>query len=221
MIADLSVVMPLHDAAAWVEDAIQSVLNGADGLLELLVVDDGSTDGGADVAVAFGDPVRVLRQPVNRGPAAARNRGIEAARGDLVGFLDADDLWAAGCPDPRRALLADADVDIALGVALPVAGPPGRQPVPVAWPAPEYQLGMMLARRTAFARFGLLDPALRYSEDLDWVLRAREQGVREARTGATVVLHRRREGSMTRDREASDRSVVHAIHASLTRRRTA
>ena len=95
MSGDLTVVMPLHNAAPWVGDAIASVLANADGLLELIVVDDGSTDDGAAIAERFGPPVRVVRQPMP-GPSAARNAGIAQARGTLVGFLDADDLWVAG-----------------------------------------------------------------------------------------------------------------------------
>ena len=77
---DLSVVIPLYEAGPWVRDAIASVLERADGLREIVVVDDGSTDDGPEIARSFGDPVRVLSQ-ANAGPAAARNAGIAAATG--------------------------------------------------------------------------------------------------------------------------------------------
>ena len=92
----VSVVMPLFDKADRVGAAVASVLAQGAEDFELLVVDDGSRDGGGAVVRAVGDPrVRLLRQE-NRGAAAARNRGIAAARGRLVAFLDADDAWDAG-----------------------------------------------------------------------------------------------------------------------------
>jgi hypothetical protein len=88
----ISVIIPCHNAAAFIADALRSVLAQTVPALEVLVIDDGSTDDSAKRAEAFGPPVRVMRQE-NRGVSAARNRGLDAARGDWVAFLDADDLW--------------------------------------------------------------------------------------------------------------------------------
>ena len=87
----VSVVMPAYQAAWCIGAAASSVLWQTYDDLELVVVDDGSTDGTADVAEALPGPVRVLRQE-NAGVGAARNRGIEAATGELIAFLDADDV---------------------------------------------------------------------------------------------------------------------------------
>src|SRR5207249_5665470 len=88
----VSVIVPLYNLREFVGDAIESVL--AQTLpahqLELIVVDDGSTDGGAEVVRHFVPPVRYLRQE-NRGLSAARNTGIRAARAPFLAFLDADD----------------------------------------------------------------------------------------------------------------------------------
>ena len=87
----VSVVMPAYQAAWCIGAAASSVLWQTYDDLELVVVDDGSTDGTADVVEALPGPVRVLRQE-NAGVGAARNRGIEAATGELIAFLDADDV---------------------------------------------------------------------------------------------------------------------------------
>ena len=91
---EVSVVIPAYNAAAFLEEAVASVLDQTFGDFEVLVVDDGSTDGTEALARRFGRPVRCLRQE-NKGVAAARNRGIQAAGGRRVAFLDADDSWFA------------------------------------------------------------------------------------------------------------------------------
>lgn len=84
--------MTLHNKSAYVEEAVASVLASTFTDLELLVVDDGSTDDGVQRVLAFTDPrIRVLRSAVNTGRAAAANRGFDAARGAFVAILDADD----------------------------------------------------------------------------------------------------------------------------------
>ena len=212
---DLSVVIPLYEAGPWVRDAIASVLDRADGLGEIIVVDDGSTDDGPEIARSFGDPVRVLSQP-NAGPAVARNAGIAAATGDVLGFLDADDFWLAGTPDPRRPLLADADV--VCGRTQPVVAAPGEAPRPYRWATTGMWLGALLMRRSVVERWGALDPALTYSEDVDWLLRLRDAGARIATVDAVTHGYRMRHGSLTRDRAATDRGLASALAASLRRR---
>jgi len=89
----VSIVMPLYNKAPYVERAIRSVLAQTYADFELVVVDDGSTDGGASLVSGLADlRIRVLKQ-VNQGPGAARNRGVQAAQCPLIAFLDADDEW--------------------------------------------------------------------------------------------------------------------------------
>lgn len=92
MATRISIVVPLYNKGLYVMEAVQSCLNQTQAPLEVVVVDDGSTDGGGDMLDALSDPrVRVHRQP-NAGVAAARNAGIKVASGDLICFVDADDL---------------------------------------------------------------------------------------------------------------------------------
>lgn len=91
----ISVVVPLYNCAQYVPHAVESVLSEGVDNLQVIVVDDGSTDGSVHALAPFRDRIEVIEQP-NRGPAAARNRGVHAARGNLVAFLDADDWWHGG-----------------------------------------------------------------------------------------------------------------------------
>jgi glycosyltransferase involved in cell wall biosynthesis len=87
----ISVITPCYNGAMYLRQTIESVLAQTYPPLEMIVVDDGSTDDSAAIAESFGPPVRVIRQ-TNQGVSAARNRGIAEARGDYLHFLDADDL---------------------------------------------------------------------------------------------------------------------------------
>src|SRR5512140_2808389 len=92
----VSVVMPAYNAERTVREAVDSVLSQTGAELELIAVDDGSTDGTLAVLSAIDDPRLVIVSGRNAGAAAARNRGIARARGGTVAFIDADDVWLAG-----------------------------------------------------------------------------------------------------------------------------
>jgi glycosyltransferase involved in cell wall biosynthesis len=98
----VSVIIPCYNHAHFVGEAIQSVLNQDYRRYEIILVDDGSTDNTREVAAQFGFKVRYIYQP-NQGLSAARNSGLRAARGELIGFLDADDLYE---PDYLSTLVA-------------------------------------------------------------------------------------------------------------------
>ena len=91
----VSVVIPTYNRARCLAEAVDSVLAQEEAEVELIVVDDGSTDGTAHMLAGYGEAIRVLRQE-NRGVSAARNAGIAAAQAELLAFLDSDDVWLPG-----------------------------------------------------------------------------------------------------------------------------
>jgi len=93
MTPEVSIIIPTYNRRAMLLEAIDSVLAQSNQSFELIVVDDGSTDGTAEHLTRLGKAVRVERID-HRGPAAARNRGVALARAPLIAFLDSDDLWA-------------------------------------------------------------------------------------------------------------------------------
>lgn len=101
----ISVVVPLYNKEAYIRRAVESALSQGPAVYEVIVVDDGSTDNGpAQLALLDDARLRLIRQP-NGGVSSARNTGIEAATGEFVAFLDADDAWLPGFVDELLALM--------------------------------------------------------------------------------------------------------------------
>jgi hypothetical protein len=185
----VSVVIPARDAALHVGRAIRSALSQVGVVTEVLVIDDGSSDGTGEVAASFPQGVRLISLARSLGPGGARNVGIRAARGAYIAFLDADDEWLpekTACQvavmerSPEltfvycRAALVSDDPDA------PKLVNEGREPSSGgdAWKAllayPFTSTSTVLARRDAIDRAGLFDPDLPIAEDQDlWIRLAR------------------------------------------------
>jgi glycosyltransferase involved in cell wall biosynthesis len=108
----VSVVIPTYNYGRYLRDAVDSVLAQTYAPLEVLVIDDGSTDDTADVAASYGDRIRFIRQQ-NAGVGAARNNGIALARGEYLAFLDSDDIWL---PQKLEKQIARFEADPELGL---------------------------------------------------------------------------------------------------------
>jgi teichuronic acid biosynthesis glycosyltransferase TuaG len=104
MNVSVSVIIPAYNAESFVEQAIQSALDQTAQPMEILIIDDGSTDRTAELAQRFGDPVRVISIQ-NRGVAGARNYALHHAVGKYVAFLDSDDIWEPTKLERQCALL--------------------------------------------------------------------------------------------------------------------
>jgi glycosyltransferase involved in cell wall biosynthesis len=223
----ISVLIPCYNAAPYIEEALVSVFSQGVDLCEVVVIDDGSTDGGADLARAFDDRVRVHRQ-ANAGISGARNAALALATGDLIAFLDADDIWPDGSLRARHeALLTDDSIDYAYGSVEQFISPDlvataaGSHATASLEPRPARLAGAMLVRTRAFARVGEFSPTLRVGETLDWVARADELGVRSCCLPGIVLrrrLHATNTGLVQRESRADYLTLA---RQALVRRRTA
>lgn len=111
----VSVVIPAYNAVGTLSRAVESVFAQTYGDWELIIVDDGSTDGTADVARAYGGRIRLVSTP-HVGPGDARNHGAAVARGEFLAWLDADDVWYPSKLDRQVALAAsDEEIDLVSG----------------------------------------------------------------------------------------------------------
>ena len=102
----ISVIIPLFDKEPFIEAAVRSALDNGPGVFEVIVVDDGSRDRGADIVAAIDDPRINLIRKANGGVSSARNTGLDHATGDWIAFLDADDFWLPGFVDAIQTLIA-------------------------------------------------------------------------------------------------------------------
>jgi glycosyltransferase involved in cell wall biosynthesis len=176
----VSVIIPVYNHDRFIGAALTSVLAQTYPPFEIIVVDDGSTDASAVVARSF--PGVEVQSQTNAGPSAARNTGIGLARGELLAFLDSDDLWV----EHKLAVQVDylrahPDVPYVLSQMQNFVDP---NCTPPAWCTPEYLahrqsiLGSsLLARRQMFELLGGFDPNIRVYEDLEWLARSKQAGI--------------------------------------------
>jgi hypothetical protein len=216
----VSVIIPVFNGAAFLAEAVPSLLDQGHPQLEIILVDDGSTDDLAAAVEALPVQVRLLAQ-ANAGPAAARNLGLRAASADIIGFLDVDDLWPQGKLAASLAWLeANPDCDVVLGRAQLMERLADGQYQFVGSPEdsfPSY-LGAALYRRRVFTRVGLFDPLLRFAEDVDWFTRAQRAGARVDRLDMVSLHVRRHPGNSTRNKTAADLTPVRLLRKALAAR---
>jgi glycosyltransferase involved in cell wall biosynthesis len=222
----VSCIVPCFNGERYLEACIRSILGQTHRPLEVIVVDDGSTDGSAAVVRRFGPAVRYHRQE-NGGPAAACNTGIRLAAGEYVAFLEQDDLWI---PQKTRRQLRECEADPSLDYCVghirnfwipELAAEAERwRDHPAMRPVPGYVVQTLLARRSVFDRVGPFDPALRFACAADWFMRADEAGA-SGRLVPDIVTHRRlhRDNFSRRNRSASREQFLHVVKAMLDRRR--
>jgi glycosyltransferase involved in cell wall biosynthesis len=180
----ISVVIPVYNYDRYLAEAIESVLNQTYRHLEVIVVDDGSTDQSGEVAKTFADKgVRYCPQ-VHAGIGPARNKGVELAQGEFIAFLDADDRW----PEEKleRQLSAfenDPALEMVFGQAVQLYNGPEweagvKDTKPVAGMVPGMVPGTLLIKRAAFFRVGKFPSGVKVGEFIDWYARAVELQVR-------------------------------------------
>lgn len=210
----ITVVIPVFNGERFLQEALDSVLAQAVAGLEILIVDDGSTDRTEAIARGQGSRVSYVRQ-ANQGQASAVNTGLRLARGAFVSVLDSDDVWAPGALDGlQREMAATHDVDIVSGLTSRYKD--GR---PLGEPFPGLFFGSSLIRRSVFDRVGFQDEQLRFSEDADWFLRALEAGVAVRFCPVLTLYYREHDANLTRDKGATLRGYAAVLKRSLDRRR--
>jgi glycosyltransferase involved in cell wall biosynthesis len=212
----MSVVIPVFNGERFLSETLESVFaQDVDGL-EIIVVDDGSTDGTAAIVRRYGARIAGIRQS-NRGQAAAVNAGLRRARGAFVSVLDADDVWAPGSLAAlRQEAMRSPGTDIVSGLTSRF-----KDGCPLGEPFPALFFGSSLIRRSLLDRVGLQDERLRYSEDADWFLRALEAGATVRFCAVLALYYREHDANLTCDTPSTLRGYAAVLKRSLDRRRHA
>jgi GT2 family glycosyltransferase len=223
----VSVVTPAYNAGPFLGDCVSSVLAQTVTDLEMLVIDDGSTDETAAIADACRTRdarVRVFHQE-NRGVSAARNVGLAHARGEFIAFVDADDVWAPTFLADQLAILERRpDVAVVTGNALNRGGGTLAGHAVRSWPAVVRDIEMFdmivhddaifimsVFRREIPERIGGFDEALHHNEDYHFWLRAAAAGFKFVANPAPLGWYRRHSGSASSDEAAMLRGIVHVL----------
>jgi glycosyltransferase involved in cell wall biosynthesis len=230
----VSVVIAVYDRRNQLCEAVDSVLsqasagNGAGVDVEVVIVDDGSTDGTAEVAddlAAQHDNVQVIHQ-ANAGPSAARNVGVGVSSGHWLTFLDSDDLMMPGRLaaqvhelrrlGPNTVVIGEESVVVADGIVAPVP-----ITLQLAKPRPHWYTMTMMTSRSVFDDVGGFDESLRMAEDTELLFRMKRRGVHIHRF-EQVWTHRRIFGDNLvyglGDDEAVVRSTLMALRMNLPSR---
>ncbi|HEU5297845.1 MAG TPA: glycosyltransferase [Burkholderiaceae bacterium] len=214
----VSVIVPAFNCAAFIRQSIDSVLRQDYAPLEVLVVDDGSTDDTVKILGEYGDRIKVLHQ-ANGGPAAARNRAVRAARGEYLAFVDGDDLWLPGHTNALMSYaIAHPEVKVVFAdwLVWPADADGGYSPLqlPSVAAQPEVDPGAgeglygrllfdsvihiiaSLIHRSAYEAVGGFDESLRTGSDYDFWLRVSRK-FSAVKLRAPVAVYRQNPASVT------------------------
>lgn len=224
----ISVIIPMYNGAEFLPEALESVFAQGYQPYEVIVVDDGSKDQSQTVAEQFGNRITYVRQD-HQGPSSARNHGLALASGELIGFLDVDDLWLESTLETLVAPLMDEpDIDFSFGRSRLEWLSESVKAEDEEWSKRFINyvrrfpiMGNFLVRRSVIDRVGGFDQELWMGEDTDWFVRLKGFGIRTRALDRIVHVYRRHFGSSSRQpRRSNPNWAIHIIKKSLDHRRT-
>jgi glycosyltransferase involved in cell wall biosynthesis len=216
---DISVIIPVFDGEAFLAEAIESVLGQTLKPFEIIVVDDGSTDRGSQIVKKHGGRVRYIYQ-ANQGTAAARNRGVEAASGNYLAFLDQDDIWLSHkLAVQSNRMKKDDRLDLSFGMIKQryeneASKKYGKEVI-----YRGYSPSTLLIKRESLEEVGLFETKWRLGEWANWYIRALEKKMKHFMVEEVVAIrriHRRNKGILY---QSYLREYLEILKESLDRKR--
>jgi glycosyltransferase involved in cell wall biosynthesis len=223
----VSVIIPVYNYDLYLAEAIESVLSQTYQQLEVIVVDDGSTDQSSEVARSFAERGVQYCHQVHAGIGPARNKGVELAQGDYIAFLDADDRW----PDEKielqlRAFENDSTLEMVFGQAVQLQNGPEWESgvkdgeLPAAGMVPGMVPGTMLIKRASFLRVGMFLGNWKVGEFIDWYARAVELQIRSLVLPDLLLWRRIHDSNQGIRERQSVSDYARVLKAKLDRKRT-
>jgi len=223
MTPEISVIIPVHNGEKYLAECIQSVLDQNHAALEIMLMDNHSTDASADIARSF--PTVNYFYLAEKGLVNALNYGVEQSNGEYLSFLDADDLWK---PDKLKTQLdvfqKDPEVDLVFGHVEQFVSPELEEPLKSKLQIrdkelPGYYRGTLLVKRDSYWRAGAFDAATDYGDFIDWYMRAQEQGLKEVMLADVLVMRRIHGANMGYTDTSRRIDFVRVLKRGLDRRR--
>jgi glycosyltransferase involved in cell wall biosynthesis len=219
----VSVVVPFYQAERYLDETLASIEGQTRPVDELILVDDGSTDGGPAIAARRTRPARVVTQP-NRGIGAARNAATAVATGTLVAFCDADDLWDPTKLERQLDLLASRPEVGAVLCGVQEFVSPEIDPATAGVRPPRRldeaaAISALVVRREVLDLVGPFDQDLAVGEWFDWYARLLHAGRPVASVDAVLVRRRLHASNNSRRQRDSRSEYLHVLRAHLDRTR--
>ena len=217
-------IVPVYNSERYLENTLQSIFSQDYQPIEVIVVDDGSTDGSAKIAKSFKN-IKYFYQ-TNQGPSAARNTGITISQGEFISFLDSDDMWM---PDKLSLqisyLLNHPGVGFVVAHRRMLLEQGIKKPL---WYKEHifqkdsvcFGASAMVAWSNTFKEVGLYNPSYRFGENAEWLTRAKDAGVRYAILPETLLISRVHDKNLTHNLDEMRPNILKALKASIDRQRS-
>lgn len=222
----VSVIMPVFTAEKYVDEAIESVLSQTYRNIEVICINDKSTDNSLAVLKSFGNKIILVENDDNCGTAESRNKGIRIARGEFLAFIDNDDIWEKNKLDVQIDRFMDnAKLDVSLTYMQSFISPDLKEndkylrycpPNPL----PGYIPSTILVKRTSFEKAGYFNSRWKNGESVDWLFKAREAGLTFEVINQVLVRRRiHKTNKSILDSQLSKSEYLKIIRESLNRRK--
>jgi len=219
----VSVIIPVYNGERYLAETIESVLNQIYQQIEVIVVDDGSTDKSVNIAQSYKE-VRYIYQ-ANQGVAVARNVGITEAHGEFIAFLDQDDLWTPNKLSVQvNYLLKNVNITYTL-CKMRLFLEPGTD-IPfwlkkdyLSQDIPGYLVGALLVRKSVFEEIGYFEPSYKYGNDVDWFGRTYDAGIPMTILPEVFLYKRIHSANESHKVQAITSELLQVLRSSINRKR--
>lgn len=220
----VSAIIPVYNCSKYISEAINSILNQNYQPIEIIIIDDGSTDNTKEVVKGFSNSIRYFYQN-HAGPSKALNYGLKEAKGNYIALLDADDFWISDkITIQMDILINNPEIDIVFGHVEQFFSPELSQDIQKRISIPQkiikgYIKGTMLAKKEVFSQIGLFDEKLILGEFIDWYLKTTENDIKSFMCPEVLMKRRIHTTNMGITQKSSRSDYVKVLKASLDRRR--
>ena len=192
----LSIIIPVYNSELFIEDTINKIYHQNYSTIELIIIDDGSTDNTAEI-IKKNFPEAIYSFQENKGPASARNQGLKLCKGEQIIFLDSDDYWEENSLHILSDfLLQNPDILIVEGkIREFITKNDDIQFISEAYNMSSF--GTCMFRKEVFDIVGFFDERLICAQDIDWFIRAWENNIEKSRVDQIILNYRKHANSLT------------------------